>query len=260
MLLALDIGNTQITLALYYDNNWKKIYRIQSDKMKNSDFYKSKIYDIFKESNLRIADISEVIISSVVPTLTDELKLAAQEVFNKDIFVINSKLCCNLKINIDDPATLGNDILCGCAAAAKYYPLPVLVFDFGSATTMCLVDKELCFQGGIILSGIQTSVDALSKKCELIDTVNISNSKQLIAKNTVDCINSGICYGNAAMVDNLSTRVENQLNQVCTIVLTGGLSGYIIPYCEKKIINAPNLVLDGMRIIYEYNKNTISNI
>ncbi len=255
MLLALDIGNSEISVAINNNDNWIKKHRILSDKNKGIDFYKSELVHTLKKLDINSAEIDSVVIASVVPNLKSVLKLAAQEIFKSDIFVVEYNSPCGLKINIDEPNTLGVDLLCACVATAKHYRLPAVVFDFGSATTMCVIDKNNCFQGGVILPGIKTSLDALTKKCELISEIDISKAKSLIAKNTVDCINSGICYSNAATVDKLSEKVENELNESCTVILTGGLSSYVAPYCNKDVLKSPDLVIEGMKLIFEYNSN-----
>lgn len=255
MLLALDIGNSEISVAINKNDNWIKKHRILSDKNKGIDFYRSELVHTLKKLEINTDEIDSIVIASVVPKLKNVLKLAAQEIFKSAIYVVEYNSNCDLKVNIDEPDTLGVDLLCACVATAKHHQLPAVIFDFGSATTMCIVDKNNCFQGGVILPGIKTSLDALAKKCELISDIDISKAKSLIAKNTIDCINSGICYSNAAIVDKLSERVENELNESCTVLLTGGLSGYVAPYCNKNIVESPNLVFEGMKLIFEYNSN-----
>ncbi len=254
MLLAFDIGNTQVTAGIHNGDKWMRIVRFSSGKNKTSDKYANEINDFLNDCAISVDDISAGIISSVVPCVTCALQDAIKNIFNFEPVLINENLNCDIRVDIDDPASLGSDILCGCVAAAKKYTLPAIVFDFGSATTACIVDKNSNLLGGMIIPGLKMSLKALYSGCAMLSEVQIAKPKRLIGKNTEESIQAGVVYSNVAIIDNISQRIQEELGEKCTIVVTGGMSAYISPYTKADVIWDENLVLDGMRFIYEQNK------
>lgn len=254
MLLALDVGNTQTTIGIYKDKKCLKNARIASNQNQTSYDYESKLITLFKNFSINKDKIQSCVIGSVVPGITHELKVAAKRLLNVAPKVIDYKSKSNLKLKINNPKTIGADLICGCAMAAEVYELPCIVFDFGSATTACIIDENKNFLGGLIIPGVKISLEALTSKCALISHVDIEPPKEIIGKDSQSSIQAGLIYSNAAIVDGISSKIEKKLAKKCSVVLTGGFSSYIAPFCEKKVNVYENLVLDGLQFLYQYDK------
>lgn len=253
MLLCTDVGNTNIKFALYKGEKLLMKLRFSTNRSKTADDYAVDLYTIFKINNVNVKEISGSIISSVVPLVTDLLKKAIMTVANVDSLVIGPGIKTGLDIRLDNPGAVGSDIVCMCVALKKYYPCPVIVVGMGTATTILYMNENKAYCGGVILPGVQISLDALTARCALLPSVNFSAPQKAIGTNTADCIRSGIIYSNAAMIDGMIDRFEEEVQQKCTLVATGGMAQHIVSYCKKNIIINDDLVLEGLRLIYEKN-------
>lgn len=254
MLLCTDVGNTNIKFALYDGDRLLMKLRFSTNHSKTADDYAVDLYTIFQINNVNADKISGSIISSVVPIVTNPLKNAIKTVTGTESLVVGPGLRTGLDIRLDNPATVGSDIVCTCVALKELYPCPVIVIGLGTATTILYMNENKSYCGGTILPGIQVSLEALTSKCALLPSVNISDPKKVIGTNTADCIKSGIIYGNASMIDGMIERYENEINQKCTLVATGGFASSIIKYCKKDIIVNDDLILEGLKIIYNKNR------
>ena len=253
MLLCTDVGNTNIKFALYKGEKLLMKLRFSTNRSKTADDYAVDLYTIFKINNVNVTEISGSIISSVVPLVTDLLKKAIMTVANVDSLVIGPGIKTGLDIRLDNPGAVGSDIVCMCVALKEYYPCPVIVVGMGTATTILYMNENKAYCGGVILPGVQISLDALTARCALLPSVNFSAPQKAIGTNTADCIRSGIIYSNAAMIDGMIDRFEEEVQQKCTLVATGGMAQHIVSYCKKNIIINDDLVLEGLRLIYEKN-------
>ena len=253
MLLCTDVGNTNIKFALYKGDKLLMKLRFSTNRSKTADDYAVDLYTIFKINNVNVKEISGSIISSVVPLVTDLLKKAIMTVANVDSLVIGPGIKTGLDIRLDNPGAVGSDIVCMCVALKEYYPCPVIVVGMGTATTILYMNENKAYCGGVILPGVQISLDALTARCALLPSVNFSAPQKAIGTNTADCIRSGIIYSNAAMIDGMIDRFEEEIQQKCTLVATGGMAQHIVSYCKKNIIINDDLVLEGLRLIYEKN-------
>lgn len=253
MLLCTDVGNTNIKFALYKGDKLLMKLRFSTNRSKTADDYAVDLYTIFKINNVDVKEISGSIISSVVPLVTDLLKKAIMTVANVDSLVIGPGIKTGLDIRLDNPGAVGSDIVCMCVALKEYYPCPVIVVGMGTATTILYMNENKAYCGGVILPGVQISLDALTARCALLPSVNFSAPQKAIGTNTADCIRSGIIYSNAAMIDGMIDRFEEEVQQKCTLVATGGMAQHIVSYCKKNIIINDDLVLEGLRLIYEKN-------
>lgn len=253
MLLCTDVGNTNIKFALYNGDKLLMKLRFSTNRSKTADDYAVDLYTIFKINNVNVKEISGSIISSVVPLVTDLLKKAIMTVANVDSLVIGPGIKTGLDIRLDNPGAVGSDIVCMCVALKEYYPCPVIVVGMGTATTILYMNENKAYCGGVILPGVQISLDALTARCALLPSVNFSAPQKAIGTNTADCIRSGIIYSNAAMIDGMIDRFEEEVQQKCTLVATGGMAQHIVSYCKKNIIINDDLVLEGLRLIYEKN-------
>lgn len=253
MLLCTDVGNTNIKFALYKGNELLMKMRFSTNRSKTADDYAVDLYTIFRINNVDVSEINGSIISSVVPIVTDLLRKAILTVANVDSFVVGPGIKTGLDIRLDNPGAVGSDIVCMCVALKELYPCPVIVVGMGTATTILYVNENKAYCGGMILPGVQISLDALTTRCALLPSVNFSAPQHSIGTNTADCIKSGIIYGNAAMIDGIIDRFEAEVGKKCTLVATGGLAQHIVKFCKKDIIVNDDLVLEGLRLIY--NKN-----
>lgn len=254
MILALDIGNTNIVIGTIKNDKIQFTGRLATDKLKTSDEYALLFSGILSMNGVSISDINGVIISSVVPPLMLSIKSAVQNLTNIEPMIVGPGLKTGLNIKIDNPAQLGSDQVVDAVAAIEKYKLPCIILDMGTATTVSVIDKKRNYLGGLIIPGITISQDALSSRTSQLPKISLEKPQKVIGKNTVDCMKSGAVYGTAAMIDGLADRIENELGEQVCIVATGGNSETIVKVCHRKIIYDSNLLLDGLNILYKKNK------
>lgn len=256
MFFAIDIGNTNITLGVINDNSIVFSSHISTDKSKTPDEYAIKFMNLFKLYNLSTSIIDGCAISSVVPELSNFIKKAIKKVFSIEPLIIDSKTKTNMKILIDHPSQLGADLIAGCVGAIKLYSLPCLVIDLGTASKISVIDKEGNFRGCAIAPGIGISLNALSSMTSQLPTISLKTPSHSIGTNTIDSMQSGTVFGFASMIDGLCVKLEEELNEgKVTCVATGGLSEDIISSCESNIICNRDLLLYGLKEIYDINFN-----
>ena len=208
MLLCTDVGNTNIKFALYKGEKLLMKLRFSTNRSKTADDYAVDLYTIFRINNVDVNEINGSIISSVVPIVTDLLGKAIFTVANVESLVVGPGIKTGLDIRLDNPGAVGSDIVCMCVALKEQYPCPVIVIGMGTATTILYMNEHKAYCGGVILPGVQISLDALTAKCALLPSVSFSAPQKAIGTNTADCIRSGIIYGNAAMIDGVIDRFE----------------------------------------------------
>ena len=253
MILALDVGNSNIVVGVGDTSESMYKGRLTTNKNGTSTEYAIRLRAMLHLYKVSCSEIEGCIISSVVPELTYALTNAVELLTGKVPLVVRHNLDTGLEISIDDPKTLGADRIVGSVAAMNEYPLPLAVFDLGTATTMDIVDKNRRHLGGAIMTGIKTSLNALSTNASQLPNIEIDTSCSVIGKNTIDCMRSGIIYGNAAMIDGLIDRVEDELGEKLTVIATGGLARTVISHCRHKIIYDEDLLIKGLIIIYYRN-------
>lgn len=251
MLLAVDVGNTNIVLGV-----------IDGEKLISSGRFSTNIYETEDECAMKIysflnlhnnIQIDGAIISSVVPALVTTLKKAIHTVCKVNAIVVGPGIKTGLSIKIDDPAQLGADLVVGAVAAKEKYPQPTIIFDLGTATTGSVLDKNGNFLGGTITTGVKTSINALSAGAALLPQIDITAPKKIIGTNSIESMQSGCVIGTACMLDGLIDKFEQELGEKATVVVTGGLGKSIAKNCSHDMIIDENLLIDGLRIIY--NKN-----
>ena len=184
-----------------------------------------------------------------IPFKIDMEKREAEKKAKKSVCSI-----AGLNILLDNPGEMGADRVADAVAALAQYPVPLVIIDMGTATTISVVDDKKHYIGGMIMPGVQISLDALTSRASQLSGISIEEPKKIIGKNTVDCMKSGILYGNAAALDGIIDRIEEELGQKVTVIATGGMSRKIIPHCKRKMILDGDLLLKGLQIIYDKNK------
>lgn len=255
MLLTVDIGNTSITLGVFDNEALVEEFRLASDKDLSLNEY-----EVLLKSLLKDFQIDGCIISSVVEELTQKFKTAADNVLKINSIILSSDINTGIKIKIDNPKEAGADRIANAAGAYVLYKTPVIVVDFGTATTFDVINEKGEFIGGIISLGIMSQMKALNKFTSKLPRADVSLSPCAIGHNTNDAILSGVIRGTAAMIDGMVDNCEKELAQKATIVATGGYSGLIANYLNRPFdyIN-PTLTLEGLRYLYQINKDICIN-
>lgn len=254
MLLCIDVGNTNITVGGYQDDALIFTARLASDAHRTADQYAVELYDILRLNGCGAAQAQGAILSSVVPTLTNALCMAFQKLFGFAPMVLGPGVKSGLNIKIDNPAQLGADLVAGAVGAMEKYPLPCMIIDLGTATTISVISAKGEFLGGAIAAGIHLTLEALTKNTAQLPLVGVEAPKTVIGSNTIDCMKSGLVLGAAAMLDGLIDRMEAELGCAATVVATGGLAREVVPHCRREIRVDEHLLLAGLKRIYEKNR------
>lgn len=253
MILAIDIGNTNIAIGGFYGEELRFVARISTDATKTADEYSSKILHMLSLYGLDRAEVSGAIISSVVPPLTSIMSKALKTIYGVNPLVVGPGIKTGIGIHCDNPASVGADLICACVAAHYLHGSPSLIIDMGTATKMMVVDKSGAFIGVSIMPGVMMGLLGLSSGTAQLPQVGLDAPSRVIGKNTVDCMKSGAVYGNAAMIDGMIDRFNEEYGEELPIIATGGYSHAIIKHCKHKIELDDNLVLHGLYIIYKKN-------
>ena len=251
MILAIDVGNTNIVLGVMENEKIVFSGRLSTNINETDEEYAMKIHSFLRLHNL--FDIEGAIISSVVPALVGTLKKAVRLITGVNALVVGPGIKTGLSIEIDDPATLGADLVVGAVAAKEKYPHPTIIFDLGTATTGTVINAKGACIGGMIAAGVKSSINALSTGTAQLPQISITAPTKAIGTNTIDCMKSGAVIGAAVMLDGFVDRFEKELGQKATVVVTGGLGKSIVKNCTHEMIIDENLLLDGLRIIYYKN-------
>ena len=253
MILAIDIGNSNIVLGCIDGENILFRERISTDQSATDLQYASHIKMSLDMHNIKKEIIDGAIISSVVPSVTNTVKTAIKKYFGVNSKVVGPGIKTGLKIVIDNPAQLGSDLVVGAVAGIKEYPVPMIIIDMGTATTLAVINSKKEYIGGVIMTGMAVSTDALISRTAQLPKIAFEKPKKVIGSNTIDSMKSGIMYSNAGAIDGLIERMENELGEKCTVIATGGLAGVIVPLCKRDIILDDDLLLKGLNIIYDKN-------
>lgn len=254
MLLAIDIGNTNLVIGCIHDDKILFKARIATDSIRTSDQYGVEIKNMLEAYGVKRSDIDDCIISSVVPPVFNSVRTGVIKIIGKQPMVVGPGLKTGLNIHVDVPSQVGSDRIVIAVAALAEYKAPLLLMDLGTATTIESVEPDNVYMGGVIIPGVRVSLDALTSRAAQLPGISLDRPKQVIGKNTVDCMRSGMMFGTAAMIDGLVERMEEELGHRCTLIATGGLAQFIAPLCKREIILDKDLLLKGLNIIYKKNK------
>ena len=254
MILAIDIGNTNIVVGCIDDEKTYFIERLSTVRTKTELEYEVDLKTVLDIYHIKKTDIEGCIISSVVPQITDIARLAAEKILKKEVMVLGPGVKTGLNIMMDNPGQLGADMVADAVAGLASYPVPFIVIDMGTATTVSVVNDKKQYIGGMILPGVGVSLDALTSRASQLSGISIDAPKHIIGKNTIECMKSGVLYSNAAALDGIVERIEEELGQRTTVIATGGLAKKIVSHCKREIILDEDLLLKGLRVIYEKNK------
>lgn len=260
MLLAFDVGNTNIVLGVFKDGKLIQNWRMETDKLKSADEYGMMINQFFAFEGLSTKDVKDVIISTVVPSILYTLQHLSMKYFNRRAIVIGPGIKTGLIVKYDNPKQVGADRVVNAVAAFHKYGGPLIVIDFGTATTFCAISEKEEYLGGSITSGIKISSDALFEKTAKLPRVELEAPGHTICRNTNESMQAGLVYGYMGVVEYIVHRMKKELMEICktdrepVVVATGGLATLIeegvdcIDHVDKM------LTLEGLQIIYEKNK------
>lgn len=253
MILAMDIGNTNIVIGCIDHGKIRFIERVETVKTKTELEYAIDLKIVLDLYGINSQTITGGIISSVVPQVTNTARIAAEKILRRRVMVLGPGTKTGLNIMMDNPAQLGSDLVADAVAGIAEYSVPLVIFDMGTATTISVIDEKKNYIGGMIIPGIQVSLESLTARAAQLQGISLEAPKRMIGKNTIDCMKSGIINSNASIMDGMISRIEEELGQKVTAVATGGLAKSIVPYCREEIILDDYLLMKGLWIIY--NKN-----
>ncbi len=254
MILAIDIGNSNIVIGCIDESKTYFTDRLATDTQKTAAEYAILFKNILELNNIAKSDIDGAIISSVVPPISNTIIQAIEKVTGITAMVIGPGVKTGLNIKIDNPAQLGSDLVVAAVAAMDEYPLPLIIIDMGTATTISCVDSKGNFLGGAIIPGVMVSLESLINRTSQLPKISLEAPKKAIGSNTIDCMKSGLVLANASMLDGMIEKMQAELDKKATVVATGGLSQFIIPHCKKDIIYNDALLLRGLWLIYQKNQ------
>ena len=256
MILAIDVGNTNIVVGCIDDRKTYFIERLSTNRTKTELEYAVDLKNVLDIYHIKKTEIEGCIISSVVPQITNIVKLAAEKILKKNAIVLGPGVKTGLNIMMDNPGQLGADQVADAVAGISSYPVPLILIDMGTATTASVVNSKKQYVGGMILPGVGVSLDALTARASQLSGISIDAPRHVIGKNTIECMKSGVLYSNAAALDGIIDRIEEELGEKATVVATGGLAKKIVPHCKREITLDDDLLLKGLAIIYDKNVST----
>jgi len=255
MLLAIDIGNTNTVLGLFQGEKLIESWRLVSSHTRTVDEYWITVKLLCDDAGINIGEINAVIIGSVVPELTNNFCRMTEKYLSIESLIVTHSLKLGLKLLIDEPATLGADRICNIVAAKECYPLPLVVVDLGTATTFDVLNTDVDDIGGAISPGLHTSSHELVKRAAQLHKIELKYPEHLIAKTTVEHLQSGIFTGHICMIEGLISKMEKELNETkLNVVITGGMATDVANCCPENYRANPQLTLTGLRILYSGNK------
>jgi type III pantothenate kinase len=254
MILAIDVGNTNIVLGCIEDSRILFEARMATDRVKTSDQYCAELKTMLSLFEVTPELIEGSIISSVVPLVQQVMVRAVERLTGKPCLTVGPGLKTGLNIKIDNPAQAGSDLIVGAVAAIEEYGAPLLVIDLGTATTISVIDKDGVFRGGTIAPGVMLSLNALSSGTAQLPGISLEKPRRAIGTNTVDSMRSGLLLGSAAMLDGMVERIEEELGYPAKVVATGGLAKFIVPLCRREMLTDDSLLLKGLDLLYRRNQ------
>jgi type III pantothenate kinase len=253
VIFVLDVGNTNIVLGVYEGEELKYHWRMETNRHKTEDEYGMIVKNLFEHVRLSLNDIEGIIISSVVPPIMFSLERMCKKYFNITPLVVGPGIKTGLNIKYENPREVGADRIVNAVAGIKEYGGPLIIVDFGTATTYCYVNEEKQYMGGAIAPGIGISTEALYSKAAKLPRIEIGRPDHIIGKNTVSAMQSGILYGYVGQVEGIVKRMKATGDSNPLVIATGGLAQLISNESDVIDVVDPFLTLKGLKLIYERN-------
>ena len=257
MILTINIENTNTIIGCSENSEFIFVESISTNTSRTELEYAISLKNIFELHKLENSKVEGAIISSVVPPVTSIVKGAVKRILGKEAIVIGPGVKTGLNIMTDNPAQLGSDLVANAVAGIAKYEAPMMIVSMGTATTISVINEKKQYVGGMIIPGIQVSSESLTRETAQLPKIGLEKPKRAIGTNTIECMKSGLIYGNAACIDGSIARIEKELGfSVATIVATGEYIRHILPHCERKMCLDETLLLEGLKLIYEKNQKS----
>lgn len=253
MILVIDVGNTNLVLGVYEQAELKYHWRISTSRQKTEDEWAMTIKSLFEHEQLSFSFIDGIIISSVVPPIMFTLEYMCKKYFKIKPMIIGPGIKTGLNIKYDNPKEVGADRIVNAVAATALYDGPLVIVDFGTATTFCYINEEKQYMGGAIAPGLSISTEALYTRASKLPRIELVKPKDILGKNTVHAMQAGIFYGYVGQVDGIVNRLKALSDKSVKVIATGGLASLIAGETETIDIVEPFLTLNGLQMIYEKN-------
>jgi type III pantothenate kinase len=254
MLLAIDLGNTNLTIGLYEGETLAHHWRLATDQARMPDEYGLQLLGLLTNAGRKPADLTGACLSSVVPQLTGRVTQACREYLHQETLVVDTGVKTGIRIRYEDPKAVGADRVCDAVAVMHFYGGPACIIDFGTATTFNALTKEGDYLGGAIAAGINLAAEALFAHGAKLQRIDLQKPPSVIGRNTMHAMQSGLIFGYVAMVEGMVGRFREELGPEMKVIATGGLAGLVAKETAVIQIHAPWLTLDGLRIIWELNQ------
>lgn len=248
MHLLIDIGNSTVVVAIAdNDGEIRETWRFKTLKDERESYFRTEMLAGLNKCHVPLTELCSVAVSSVVPEVNDDVTQSIIDItgLSPNFFSVADAQRV-LGIDVESPSQIGHDRLADAVGAVCCYGAPVIIFDMGTATTVGVVNDNKVFIGGMIIPGVKTSLNALSKRASQLPVINIANPRHIIGRNTLECMQSGIIYGTAAMIDGIIDRISDMFDGPVTIVATGGMAKTIVPHCKHNIVRDDFLQFKGI--------------
>jgi len=254
MLLAIDIGNTNTVLGLYHKDKLIHHWRLETKKERTADEWGVFLKELFQFESKKLEEISGVAISCVVPQMQRAISEMCRKYIKKEPVIIGPQIKIDMPISTDNPREVGADRIVNAVAAFHRYKTDLIIVDFGTATTFDYVSNEGEYEGGLIVPGVGISLDALCRHGAQLPRVEIARPKHVIGKNTVECMQAGIYFGYAGLVDSVIEKMEAEIGRKAKVIGTGGLASLIAAESKRLTEIDEFITLEGLKMIFEWNK------
>ncbi len=254
MILVLDVGNTNITLGVYKDEELLYHWRIATIRERTEDELGILVKSLLADKGISVGEIQGIAISSVVPPLMFALEKMSVKYFGHKPIVIGPGVKTGLNIKYENPREVGADRIVNAVAAIEKYGYPLIIVDFGTATTFCVINEVGDYMGGVVAPGINISTEALFRHAAKLPRIEITRPASVVGRNTITSMQSGVLYGFTGQVDGIVSRIKKEFNLPFKVIATGGLATLISAESFEIEIQDDNLTLDGLRIIWDRNQ------
>ncbi len=256
MLLAIDVGNSNTSVGLFDKNKTLRfLASLDTDSRKTADQISIDLMNLFTLYHFSYQDVTGAILCSVVPPLNFMMEKALTRLLGKPPMVVGPGVKTGLNIRLTVQTQVGADIVADAVAALEKFTPPIITIDMGTATTIGVISEGRTYEGGLLLPGVNVSLEALSRRAAQLPDISLQHPKSLIGKNTEDCMRSGIVYGTAGMLDGIIDRIREEFpGREASVVATGGNAPVIVRYCRNRILYDKFLLMDGLWTIYQKNR------